>query len=103
MRKVYLLLYYVVAQYLPCPPIRFVTCFSKWVRYVLCKRLFKSIGRHVNIQPQVYIGDGSCISLGDYSGLGKRFQVHNTIIQIGCNVLIASDLLVIGGGTGQAV
>lgn len=56
------------------------------------------MGKNINIQPHAYIGNGDCISIGDNSGLGKNFTVQNTILEIGSNVMIANDLLIIGGG-----
>lgn len=93
-----LVMYYAVGQYLPCPPVRPIAEFSKAVRRMLCRRLFSHMGRNVNIQPRAYIGKGSCISIGNGSGLGRNFCVQNTDVEIGDNVMIASDLLIIGGG-----
>lgn len=97
-RKFCLLMYYAVGQYLPCPPIRPVAEFSKAVRRALCRRIFRRMGRNVNIQPRAYIGNGNCVSIGNDSGLGRNFKVQNTDVEIGDNVMIASDLLIIGGG-----
>lgn len=98
MRKIYLFIYYFIGQYLPCPPVRFISSFSKSFRCFLCRKLFRRMGKNINIQPHAYIGNGDCISIGDNSGLGKNFTVQNTILEIGSNVMIANDLLIIGGG-----
>lgn len=98
-RKILLVIYYLVGQYLPCPPmLRCVSRFSVRFRQILCRHLFSEMGRNINIQPHVYIGDGSCIRIGDNSGFGRNFRVENTVLTIGCNVLIASDVQLIGGG-----
>lgn len=93
-----LVVYYLVGQHLPCPPmLRPVARFSIRFRQMLCRRLFTKMGKNVNIQPHVYIGNGSCISIGDNSGLGRNFRVENFEVKIGCNVLTAKDIMLIGG------
>lgn len=102
-RKILLVIYYLVGQYLPCPPmLRCVSRFSVRFRQILCRHLFSEMGRNINIQPHVYIGDGSCIRIGDNSGFGRNFRVENTVLTIGCNVLIASDVQLIGGARARS-
>lgn len=98
MQKIHLLIYYFIAQYLPCPPVKFILSFSKPFRCFLCRKLFKKMEKNIDIQPHAYIGNGQCISIGNDLSLGRNFTVHNTILEIESNVMTASDLFIMGEG-----
>lgn len=57
-----------------------------------------SISKQSNICRKAYIGNISNIELGNRSGLGKNFRMQNVLLKNSDNVMIASDVLVIGGG-----
>lgn len=91
-----LALYYGFAQYLPqsntlCGKI---TC-SKFIRYCLCKHIFKSIGTNVNIERRAFFGSGIGLEIGDNSGLGIRCNVPGDII-IGRDVMMGPDCHIFG-------
>lgn len=100
MRFLILLLYYAVGYYLPSPTVPFIGPISKWIRTQLCRKLFNYAGKNINVGSHVYFGTGSKISIGDYSGLGSRARIQQTYLSIGKYVMIAEDLLVLGGGHG---
>lgn len=91
-RKICLVLYYGFARFLPHSgaPYQFG---SKGLRYVLCKRLFRQIGRNVNIEHRAYFRGGDEIEIGDNSGLGINCYIPHA--KIGRNVMMGPDVLYI--------
>lgn len=63
-------------------------------------RLYDSsrFGKRVNIGKHVYLGKLDCITIGEASGLGDKFQLRSTELQMGKNIMTAEEILVIGGG-----
>ncbi len=94
MSRICLVIYYIVARYLPSTNTPFFGKFSMKFRGVLCKNIFAKSGRNINIDRNVYFGNGSKIVIGDNSGIGKNSDVPNNII-IGSNVMIAPELFVV--------
>ena len=81
MRTIYLVLYYGFARYLPVSYFPVVGKACKWLRYRLCRRIFKKCGKNVNVERLAYFGSGRHIEIGDNSGLGVNCKVpSNTII-----------------------
>ena len=76
-----LVLYYGIAKYLPSSQSLFWGDFSKSIRYILVKRIFKKCGKNVNIEKGVVFGRGTDVEIGDYSGLGI-----NAIIPSNCKI-----------------
>lgn len=90
MRFIYLSIYYGFARFLPVSYRPFVGKISKWIRYQLCKRIFKKCGKNVNVERMAFFGSGSLIEIGDNSGLGINcFVPKNTII--GENVMMGPN------------
>lgn len=56
------------------------------------------MGKGVNIYSHVYVGNGADVSIGNHSGLGNRFHVQNTVLEIGNYVMTGQDVLILGGG-----
>ena len=63
-----------------------------------CRKLFIFTGKNITIQRRVYFGKGSNVSIGNYSGLGVNFRIHNARLIIGDYVMTGPDVLVMGGG-----
>lgn len=89
-----LALYYSFAQYLPSSTIFLVGKLSKWIRYQLCKRIFKSIGHNVNIERKANFGSGRNIEIGDNSGIGIKCVLPSNII-IGNDVMMGRNCYII--------
>lgn len=89
-----LALYYSFAQYLPSSSCLIVGKLSKWIRYQLCKRIFKSIGHNVNIERRANFGSGKNIEIGDNSGIGIRSVLPSNII-IGNDVMMGRNCYII--------
>lgn len=91
-RTIYLLLYYGIARWLPqSNNIWGKLTRSKQIRYFLCKRIFRRIGKNVNIEKGAWFGKGQDIEIGDNSGIGINAHIYNNTI-IGMNVLIGPNL-----------
>lgn len=84
MRRIAFILYYGFGYFLPDTSTPFFGRFAKWVRSILCQRLFASAGQRINIGRKVYFGTG--------------FRMQCTHLDIGDYVMIARDLNIIGGG-----
>ncbi len=56
------------------------------------------ISKESHIGHKAYIGTGSKLTIGNLSSLGDRFKMHQTKIDIGDYVMMAQDVLIIGGG-----
>lgn len=92
------ILYYAIAQHLSKSTFPVIGKIAKKFRYFLCKRLFKECGSNVNIENNVYIGNGSKICIGNYSGISSRVSIQNTNLKIGNYVMIGEQTLILGGG-----
>lgn len=98
MRYIYLLLYYGFAKHLPKSTHPLFGKLSKYVRRVLCKRIFASCGKKLVVENNAYFGNGKDFYLGDASGLGSNFKSMNRIVTIGNYLMMAEDVLFLGGG-----
>lgn len=80
------MLYYFFARKLPVSSYPFGK-FGKWLRYHLCRRLFRSCGKNVNVERGADFGNGRSIAIGDSSGLGVDCWIRGDVI-IGRNVMM---------------
>jgi len=96
MRKIYLLLYYGFAQYLP-KSTRPMGKLSMIIRRFLCSRIFTTCGAKINVENGVYFGNGKDLNVGFEVGLSSRFKILNRIVTIGNYVMIGEDTLILGG------
>lgn len=68
------------------------------VRFLVCRPLFESCGRNVNIERRAFFGSGQRTLIGDNSGLGINFMMiggGGERIEIGSNVMIGPDVIMI--------
>lgn len=95
-KKLCLLLYYGIAQYLPdsyCS-IHFVGNLSNAIRVSLCKQIFYKCGNIRTINKKVNFGSGKLIEMGDESGIGARTQIPSNTI-IGSHVMLGRDSFIL--------
>lgn len=92
MRRVALILYYLIAKHLPESDFPFFKI-SKRMREFLCRKIFKRCGENVNIEKGVFFGQGDEISLGDNSGIGINARISGPI-DIGANVMMGPDVII---------
>lgn len=91
MNSIYLLVYYAFAQFIPMKPFPFHGIGYRF-RRILVKKLFRSVGEEVVVKSRCYFGDGSRISLGDYSQLSSGGRFNGRIL-IGSKVLMGPDVV----------
>lgn len=90
-RRICLFLYYAVARYLPRSSKYFRV--GGQIRWFLCKRIFKTCGKGVNIERGAKFGNGSDVEIGNYSGIGINAVIPNNS-KIGCNVMMAPNVII---------
>ena len=98
MKIIYLILYYGLARYLPKSTLPILGNLSKLTRRFLCRRIFTSCGRGLNVEQSVYFGNGQNVRVGNNVGFGKNFKTLNRTIEIGDELMMAEDVLFLGGG-----
>lgn len=92
MKKLFLLLYYTLAQFLPSSTNSyFAWCRS--LRRFCVKRCLDRCGQNVNIERKADFGTGEGISIGDNSGLGVNCSVRGPL-EIGDNVMMGPDVVI---------
>ena len=96
MRKIYLLLYYGFAQYLP-KSTRPLGKVSMKIRRYLCQRIFASCGDKLVIENNAYFGNGKDFRVGTEVGIGTNFKSLNRIVKIGNYLMMSEDVLFLGG------
>lgn len=97
MKKIYLIIYYAFAKHLPKSTTPLLGKCSKAVRQFLCKRIFASCGANLNVEQGAYFGNGKDIRVGNYVGFGKNFKSLNRTLEIGNELMMAEDVLFLGG------
>jgi maltose O-acetyltransferase len=89
-------LYYIAARHLPPSySSSLLGRLSKACRAMVCKQIFRSAGRNVNVEHGAYFGSGRFVEIGDNSGLGVDCHVPADI-RIGKDVMMGPDVLIIG-------
>ena len=92
-----LIIYYLIAQYLPNYEFPLIGRLCRRFRQMLLSMIFVSTGQWINVQRRVYFGRND-IRIGHGSGLGERFHVQNSELEIGDYVMTGPDIMVLGGG-----
>ena len=87
-----LLLYYGFAKYLPVSGRYFNI--GGFIRATLCKRIFKTCGKNVNIERNAWFGTGAKIEIGDYSGIGINAHIPSDTI-IGKYVMMGPNCFIL--------
>jgi len=91
-RGLRVLIYYGVLRWLPNDNVPFGSVFDK-LRYYCCRPLFKHCGYPVNIRHYAHFGNGSTISIGDYSDLGTNCFIVGDV-DIGNHVGLSFDVFI---------
>jgi maltose O-acetyltransferase len=79
-------LYYGVARHLPYS-VRPYAFGARRIRYEICRHMFASCGKNVNVEHGALINSGSDITIGDNSGIGLDAFVSGPVT-IGANVIM---------------
>jgi maltose O-acetyltransferase len=91
-RGIFWSVYYLFARHLPRSHVKY-SFGSRAIRAFVLKRLLKSFGRKVNIEPKVIFYNLSESEIGDYSGIGMYSYVGT--VKIGRDVMIGEELIAI--------
>lgn len=67
------------------------------LRVLACRRIF-TIGEKSCVCKGAYFGKGADLQIGKHSALGPNFHVQQTRLRIGDYVMMAPDVLILGGG-----
>jgi maltose O-acetyltransferase len=97
MKKIYLILYYGFARFLPKSTAPIIGIPSMKFRSWLCKQLFASCGQKLVVENGAYFGNGNDFSVGNEAALGANFKSINRIVTIGNNLMMSEDIMFIGG------
>lgn len=90
MRKIYKILYNVLAKNLPLSNSRY-NFGSRKIRYYFAKHFIDSMGVNVNVEKGATFPYS--IKIGDNSGLGVRCEINGEV-EIGNNVMMAPDVII---------
>jgi maltose O-acetyltransferase len=91
-RAAHLLAYYGFLRYLPRSYAPGGTAW-KYLRFLACRRLFKSCGTNVNVERGAYFGTGEHLEIGDNSGLGVDCWIERGV-SIGANVMMGPEVII---------
>lgn len=87
-KYILLVLYYYFARFLPSGKL------GKYVRYHICKGIFKKCGKNVNVKRLATFGNGFNIVIGDNSGIGIRACIPNDTV-IGNDVMMGPNTYIL--------
>ena len=90
------ILYYGIAQYLPANKVPIIGSLAKSFRTFACRLIFEKCGKHVSVGRKAYWGFNK-VEIGDYSAVGPNFTMCHSNLIMGNHVMMAPNLLVIGG------
>lgn len=91
-RLIFCALYYGFAQWLPASYMPGGSL-AKAVRYFICRGLFSSCGKNVNVEHGAFFHSGQTVTIGDNSGIGVRAHLSGTIT-IGNDVMIGKEVII---------
>lgn len=97
-KKVWLVIYYGFARYLPPTHKNIMGRFGGWLRKKCCQHVFKTCGKDVNIEHMAEFGNGYNIELGEHSCLGIHCHYPNDI-KIGDCVMFGPNSYFFGRNT----
>ena len=95
MRKISLILYYLVLNKLPHSSVPIIGLPCERFKEFFIKKIFNSCGTNVNIGKGARFGNGKYIKLGNNSGIGMFAKVPNDIV-IGEDVMMGVNVTIFG-------
>ncbi|MDP4179984.1 MAG: acyltransferase [Bacillota bacterium] len=87
-----LMLYYMIARHLPGSDLPYGFG-SKKIRRFLCKRIFLSAGKNLNVEHGSFFGSGRDIEIGDNTGLGINCRIMGPL-KIGSEVMMGPEVMI---------
>ena len=70
---------------------------SQKIRRTLCHHIFSQCGDKLNVENNVYFGNGKDLKVGNEVGFSSNFKMLNRVVEIGNYVMIGEDTLFLGG------
>jgi maltose O-acetyltransferase len=67
-------------------------------RRFLCKQIFATSGMKLVVENKAYFGNGKDFQVGNEVGIGTNFKSLNRMVKIGNYLMMAEDVLFLGGG-----
>lgn len=98
MRILYLVVYYAFGIFLPTSTVPVLGKVGYAIRSFLCRRIFLSCGKCVNVEQGAYFGYGNTVRVGDYCSFGKNFTMYNVNLVCDGLLLTGENVLFQGGG-----
>lgn len=95
MRKISLILYYLILNKLPHSSVPFIGLPCERLKEFFGRKIFKSCGENVNIGKGARFGNGKNIQIGNNSGIGIYAKVPNDI-KIGNDVMMGLNVTIFG-------
>ncbi|MDE2028752.1 MAG: CatB-related O-acetyltransferase [Candidatus Omnitrophica bacterium] len=86
------LLYYGFAQHLPSGNLPLCRIFRS-LRFFICRPMFASCGKDVNIEHGAFFHSGKAVSIGNFSGIGINANLSGKIT-IGDYVMMGRDVVI---------
>lgn len=97
MRRIWLIIYYGLAQHLPKSTVPVLGKFAKRLRYRCAQHLFADCNGDINLEPRVYIGSGRNIHCYGDAGFGEHIICHHRELIIHGKAMIGEDTYIQGG------
>lgn len=88
---------YLIAYYLPSPYLPIVGKIASKIRALLAAFINPSIPNTTVIGKRCYLGNFQNMKCGNNVSFGNNFNLHNTWLSVGNNVMIAANVLIMGG------
>lgn len=85
-------LYYIFARHLPSSSAIY-SLGARKIRAFLCRRIFNSAGKNLDIEHGAFFGSGGEIEIGDNSGIGLDCRVNGPL-KIGRDVMMGPDVMI---------
>lgn len=92
MRKIYLIVYYIILYYLPMQPTPGYKVYYL-IRRFFINRILLDCGEGIIVKNRCYFGNGSRLKVGDRSQLGQNSRLNGSI-SIGSDVLMGPDVVI---------
>lgn len=86
-------LYYFFARHLPSSAVPY-RLFARPLRGLLCRGMFLSCGKNVNIEHGAFFASGRELALGDNSGLGLNCRITGPV-SIGRDVMMGPNVIIV--------
>ena len=94
-RWVGVLMYYSFFRYLPNSTFPVFGRIIEKTRGMVCKLIFKKMGKRVNVEKGAHFGKGFDIEIGDHSSIGKDAKIPPDI-KIGKDVMMGNNVTIFG-------